>query len=316
MSLLHVGTLETGNDGDSQVHLIDKISNLDRKTSAWNFTHALDNLNKTLGDGVATNDTTEDVDEDGSDLGVAGDEIKGLLNGLRGGSTSDVQEVGGFASVELDNVHGGHGKTGTVDKASNVTSKLDEVQVGLGSLDLVGVLLSGVAPFENGLLPELCVVVKVELGVHAQNLVVRGLGKGVDLDLSGVLLHEDLVELLDGVNGIVDALGREAELGSDAASHLVSDTNVDVDGGGEDGFWGILGDGLNVHTTLRRGDNDGALGGSVHENGEVELSSGKLALDNVDGVADTAALASLLGDELVTNHLVGEDLSLLGTELG
>ena len=146
--------------------------------------------------------------------------------------------------------------------------------------------------------------------------MVGGLGKGVDLDLGGILLHEELVQLLDGVGTGVDALGAEAELLGDLLGHVVGDTNVDVDGGGDDGLGALLGDGLDVHTTLAGGDNDGRLSGAVHEDREVELAAGELALDNVDGVANATTLASLLGDELVTDHLVGKDASLARTVLG
>jgi hypothetical protein len=286
--LLHVGTLETSNDGCLQVH-------------------ALNNGDQTLGDGVTADDTTEDVDEDGSDLGVAGDEVERLPDGLGGGTATDVQEVGGRTAVQLDDVHGGHGKTGTVDEAANVTVKLDEVEANLGGLDLVSVLLGDVPPFEDLLLAEIGVVVEPELGVHGKDLVVGGLGQGVDLDLGGIALGEDLVELLDGVLGVLDALLREANLGSNVASNLVGNTGVDVDGGGDDGLGVLLCDRLNVHATLRRGDDDGALRGAVHEDGEVELAARKLAVDNVDGVAETTCGSGLLGDELVADHLVGED---------
>lgn len=96
VGLLHVGTLQTGDDGGAQVHL-------------------LDDVDETLGDGVAADDTTEDVDEDGGDLGVAGDQLEGALDGLGGGTTADVEEVSGGTAVQLDDVHGGHGETGTVD---------------------------------------------------------------------------------------------------------------------------------------------------------------------------------------------------------
>lgn len=293
MGCFHVGTLETGNDGDSKVH-------------------GLHNLDETSGNGVAADNTTENVDEDSSNLGVASNELEGTSDGSGGSTTANVEEVGGLASVELDNVHGGHGKTGTVDEAANVTVKLDEVQARLGGLDLVGVLLGGVAPLEDVLLSEIGVVVEVELGIHAKNLVVRGLGKRVNLDLGSVLLHEDLVQLLDGQGSVVDALRGEAKLGSDGLGHVVGDALVDVDLCGDDGIGVLLGDSLNVHTTLRGSDNNGALAGSVHEHGKVELAASELALDNVDRVADTALLASLLCDELVSNHLVGEDRGLLG----
>lgn len=293
MSLLDVGTLETGNDGDLEVQ-------------------TLDGLDKTSGDGITSNDTTKDVDKDGSDLGVAGDELESLLDGGRGGTTTNVEEVGGLATVQLDDVHGGHGKTSTVDEAADITVKLDEVEVGLGSADLIGVLLSGVAPLKDLLLSEVGVVVKAELGVHAEDLMVRGLRQGVDLNLGGVLLAEDLVELLDGVLGVLDALLAEAELGGDLAGSLVSDTDIDVDVVGVDGVGGVLGNGLNVHTTLGRRDNDGALVLTVHKDGEVELTTSKLALADVDRVAETAASTRLLGNKLVADHLLGEHLSLVG----
>jgi len=145
--------------------------------------------------------------------------------------------------------------------------------------------------------------------------MVRGLGKRVDLDLGGVLLHEDLVELLDGVDGLVDALRAEAELLADAAGHLVGHALVDVDRSGDDGLWVLLGHGLDVHATLAGSHNDGSLRSAVHEDGKVELAAGELALNNVDAVADAAALASLLGDELVADHLFGENASFARTAM-
>lgn len=288
-----VGALQTGNDGDLQVE-------------------GLDSLDETGGNVVAADDTTKDVDKDSSDLGVRGDELKGLLDSLRGGTTTNIKEVGGLAAVQLDNVHGGHGQTGTVDKAANVAIELDKVQAALGSADLIRVLLGGVAPFKDLLLAEIGIVVEAKLGIHAQNLVVARLGQRVDLNLGGILLKEDLVQLLDGVLGILDALLAEAELGRNVAGHLVGDALLDVDVGGDDGVGGLLGNGLNVHAALRRRDNDRGLGGTVHEDGQVELAASKLALANVNRIAQTAASASLLGDELVANHLVGEHLGLVG----
>ena len=296
MSRLHVGTLQTSNDRCLEVH-------------------ALNNLDETLGNGVTADDTTEDVDEDGSDLGVRGDEVESLADSLGCGTASNVEEVSGRTAVQLDDVHCGHGKTGTVDKAANVTVELDEVEANLGGLDLIGVLLGNVPPLENLLLAEVGVVVEAELGVHGEDLVVGGLGQGVDLDLGGITLGEDLVQVLDGVLSVLDALLREAELGRDVAGDVVGDTNVDVDGGGDDGLGVLLGDGLNVHTTLRRSHDDGALRSAVHEDGKVELSARELALDNEDGVAETTCGSGLLGDELVADHLVGEDGGFAGTVL-
>ena len=291
VSLLHVGTLETGNDGSAQTHL-------------------LHNVDQTLGNSVTTDDTTEDVDKDGRDLRVAGDQLESALDSGGGSTTTDVKEVSGVTTVQLDDIHGSHGETSTVDQATNVTVQLDEVQTVLSGLDLIGILLGVIAPREDLLLTELGVLVEAELGVHGQDLVVGGLGQRVNLDLGGITLHEDLVQVLDGGLGVLNALLREAEVGSDATGDLVGDTLVDINGGGDDGIGVLLGDSLDIHTTLGGGDNDGALGSTVHEDGEVEFATSELALTDQDGVARTTTGTGLLGNELVADHLLGEHLGL------
>jgi len=64
---------------------------------------------------------------------------------------------------------------------------------------------------------------------------------------------------------------------------------------------------------LRRSNDNRSLRCAVHEDGEVELSARKLALDDEDGVAEPAGGSSLLCDELVTDHLVCEDGGFPGT---
>lgn len=292
-SLLHVGALETSNDGNLEVE-------------------RLDGVDQAVSDGIATNDTAENVDKDGGDLGIASNKLKSLLDSSRGSTATNIKEISRLTAVKLDDIHGGHGKTGAVNQAADITIKLDEVQARLGSANLLGVLLGGVAPLKDLLLTEIGIVIETELCIHAHDLVVRGLGKGVDLDLGGVLLKEDLVKLLDGVLGILDALVAKAELGSDASGDFVSDANVDVNVGRVNSVRVLLGDTLNVDTALGRGNDNGTLRGAVHEDGKVELAAGKLALANVDGAAETALGASLLGDELVADHLLGEHPGLGG----
>ena len=294
MGLLPVGSLQTSNNGYPQVH-------------------GLYDGDQALGDGIATHNTTEDVNKDSSDLGVRGDELESLLDGLRGGTSTNVQEVSRVTTVELDDVHGSHGETGTVDKATNVTIELDEVETGRSCLDLIRVFLRNVPPFKHLLLTEVCVIVKVQLGIHGKNAVVGGLGQRVDLNLSGILLHKNLVQLLDGVLSLLNALFGEAELVRNIARNLVGHTFVNVDMRSNDSFGVLLGNSLDVHTTLRRSDDHRALGGAVHEDSEVEFSAGKLALDDVDGIAEPTSGSGLLGDELMANHLVGEDRCFTGS---
>ena len=60
-------------------------------------------------------------------------------------------------------------------------------------LHFISVLLRRVSPRKDFLLSILCIVVKVELGVHGQYLMVARLGQWIDLDLCCIFLHEDLV---------------------------------------------------------------------------------------------------------------------------
>lgn len=96
MRHLHIRPLQPSNDRSPKIH-------------------ALHDGDKSLSNGVAAYDTTEDVDEDGGDFRVAGDEIEGLLDRLRRGSATNIKKIGGSASIEFDYVHGCHCKTGAVD---------------------------------------------------------------------------------------------------------------------------------------------------------------------------------------------------------
>lgn len=111
---------------------------------------------------------------------------------------------------------------------------------------------------------------------------------------------------MDYVFGGVDALRAEAEFLGYVRGGLVRDAGVDVDFCGDDGFGVLFGDVFDRHAALARGDDDRCLASTVHENGEVELATGEFALNEHDGVANTAFLARLLGDEFVADHLVGE----------
>lgn len=77
--------------------------------------------------------------------------------------------------MEVEDVHGSHGKTGTVNETANVTVKLDKVETVLGSLDFLSILLGGVSELEDILLSEIGVVVETKLGVHTTAHLVANL---------------------------------------------------------------------------------------------------------------------------------------------
>jgi hypothetical protein len=55
-----------------------------------------------------------------TDLRVCSDDLEGFFDLLGSGATTNIQEVGWFSSVQLNNVHGSHGKTGSVNETSNI----------------------------------------------------------------------------------------------------------------------------------------------------------------------------------------------------
>lgn len=96
VGLLHVGTLQTGDDRSAQTH----------------FLHHVD---QALGDSIAPDNTTEDVNEDGGNLGVTSDKLESRLDGRGSSTATNVKEVGRAAAIDFDNIHSGHGKTSTID---------------------------------------------------------------------------------------------------------------------------------------------------------------------------------------------------------
>ena len=83
-------------------------------------------------DNIAPHNATEDVDKDSVHFRVSGDDLESLLHLVSRGPASNIEKVGRAASVEFDDVHGGHGQAGTVHHAADISVKSDVVEVVLG----------------------------------------------------------------------------------------------------------------------------------------------------------------------------------------
>ena len=80
------------------------------------------------------------------------------------------------------------------------------VQAKLLGVDLARVGLGGVAHGEDFFLSKLGVIVKVDLGVEADNIALGRLAKGVNLDLGRINRNEKVVQflnLLSGSDGLI-----------------------------------------------------------------------------------------------------------------
>lgn len=282
-TLSDVGTLKTNNKGNLEVEV----------TSSSNDTFSND---------IALHDTTEDVDEDSLDLGIRGEDLESLLDLLGGSTTTDIEEVSGGTTVELNNIHGSHGETSTVHHAADVTIETDVVEVEEGSSDFTRVLHGGITESEDLLLAESSVIIEVDLGIDAVALAVSN-NEGVDLDLSSIKSDEHLVEVLELLHGVsLDGI-LKAEDVSSLGDLLVLDALHDVDRDDVDGLGLGSGDLLDVHTTLGGDDEDGATVGTVHDNGEVLLGVEGETLVDEDLLDELTLRGGLLGHEEVTEHL-------------
>ena len=161
----------------------------------------LQRLDDAVGDRVAGGDAAEDVDEHALDLRVAQDDVEAGGHHLGRGAAADVEEVGRLDAAVLlagvgDDVERRHHQARAVADDADLAVELDVVEVVLLGLELERV--GGVLVLELGVagLAEVGVVVEGDLAVQRQDLVVGRAHQRVDLDQGGVLLDEDLPQLL------------------------------------------------------------------------------------------------------------------------
>src|SRR6185312_8184212 len=122
-------------------------------------------------------------------------------------AAAHVQEVGWLRSVKLDDVHGCHGQAGAIDHAANLAIQLDVGKIVSGGFDLHRIFFIQVAQFDNVRVPEQGVVVKVQLGIQADDVAVLRDNQRIDLQQAHVLGQKGVVEPPDN---LADLLGLSA----------------------------------------------------------------------------------------------------------
>src|SRR5690606_15373514 len=143
-----------------------------------------------FGDDVASHDAAEDVDKDPLDVRVGQNDLERFGHLFLGRAAANVEEVGRFAAVMLDDVHRRHGQSGTVDHAADVAVQGDVGQAEFRSLDFLFVFFVEVAQFQNLRMPEKGVVVEVEFRVQRYDVAGTGDHQRVDLRQRTVFFHE------------------------------------------------------------------------------------------------------------------------------
>lgn len=116
------------------------------------------------------------------------------------------------------------------------------------------------------------VVIEQNLGIDAEHLALLGLHEGVDLNLSGLLLDEKLIQILHLSLGLGDLGALESKELRQSLRVRILHTLGDIDGLCEDLLGRLVSDGLDVHASLRRHDEHGTVVSAVEEDGEVQLT--------------------------------------------
>ena len=90
------------------------------------------------------------------------------------GATADVEEIRWLSTLELNDVHSGHGETGSVDHTTDVTIEGNIIQAYSRRFRLVGISISAsitrLVLLNNALLSERSVLVYVDLCVYTVDI--------------------------------------------------------------------------------------------------------------------------------------------------
>src|SRR5512133_411724 len=261
---------------------------------------------------VAAHDAAEDVHQHGLHRLVLQDDAEGVLHRVFGGAAAYVQEVGRGAAAVLDDVHGGHGQAGAVHHAADAAIELDEVEVVLAGFHFLFRFLVEVAVGQDIRVADQAVVIEADLGVQGRDIPLLGHHQRVDLHHGAVLLHKELVEVLEEDDALLEGIAFEPQGEGHLARLEAIETQGRIHGHPDDLLGGLFGDFLDLHTTLGGRQDGDPAGHAVHQEAQVELTLDVHGLGE-EHRANLAPLGTgLFGDQLHADHGLEELGSLVG----
>src|SRR5262245_14537311 len=261
-------------------------------------------------DHVAPDDAAEDVDQDGLHVRVGQQYAEGVLDALLRGPAADVEEVGGLAPGQLDDVHRRHRQPGAVDHAGDVAVELDVVEVVFGGFDLERRFFVEVAQLGVFFVAVERVVVKIDLCVQRVKLAVFGQQEGVNLEERGVHFDERPIEREHELGGLAYQLRRQAQAEGQIArlERLHADGRIDVF---LQYLFGRLGrDFLNVHAACGRGHEDQLRHRAVEQQSQIKLLFNFQPLFDEQRTHGAAFWTGLMRDQIHSDHLFGQVVNI------
>ena len=148
--------------------------------------------------------------------------------------------------------------------------------------------------------------VEVELGVQRHQVALGVAVQGVDFHQRRVGVHVALVDLGEDVYGLVDGLAFQTNGSRHLARLRFGDAGQWVDHLGDDLLGGGVGHFFNVHAAFARSDQGHLLGGAVGHQRHIQLVLDVGAVFDVQAAYLLAFSASLVGDQLHAENLLGQ----------
>src|SRR4029077_12128874 len=151
---------------------------------------------------VAAQDAAEDVDEDGAHAWITHQDAKSVLDLLQRAAAADIQEIRGRPAGVLNDVHGGHGQTSSVDHAGHAAVEFDVIESVFGGFHFEGILFVQIAQFAKIRMTEEGVVIKSHLGVERNQFAIAGKHARINLQQGGIGVDEGAIERLKKRRGV------------------------------------------------------------------------------------------------------------------
>src|SRR5262249_50589084 len=231
---------------------------------------------------------------------------EGVRDALVRGPAADVEEVGGLAPGQLDDVHSRHRQPGAVDHAGDVAVELDVVEVVFRGFDLERRFFVEVAQLRVFFVAVERVVVKIDLRVQRLKLAVFRQQERGDLEERGVPFGERPLAREHEPRGLAYQLRRQAQSEGQIArlERLHADGRIDVFL--QNLFGGPGRDLLDVHAAGGRGHEDQLRDSAVEQHSQIELLFDFQTLFDEQRAHGGAFGTGLMRDQFHSDHLFGQ----------
>ena len=186
-----------------------------------------------------------------------------------GGSTAHVEEVCGFATVVLDDIHRRHRQTGAIDETGDVSIEPNVAQAVLRGFDFARIFLLDVAIGLDFRVSEQRVVVEIEFGIERTNIAAFGDDERVDFNHRAIRGNKCFVEIGEKLASALRLRGRDAKDLGELAGLIGLQAEKRIHRKVENFLRRVFRDAFDIHTTFGAGNDDWSRCRAVDQNGEI-----------------------------------------------